>query len=333
MTTTRFRAPRISRRAFLAGGAAAGLAAAFLPLGLAEASQSYQQTALLMGTFVRFDIARRDQAAAAAAGAPPGERGAALEALLTRVDSASPLSVLNSQGSLADAPRELSLLLERSAEIHALTGGSFDPSVLPVLSLLQRGAESGVEPSRAELEEARSLVDFSKVSREGGLRLGAGQSLSLDGVAKGFIAQEMSRELSRMGCPDHIVNAGGDLVASGAPSGRGAWTVGVQSPFGRNELVGRVSVRDRALATSGVYEQSLPWASRSHLVIPRSLETPEAVSASVLARDGATADALATAFSTMPPSAVMDFCARTAEVEALLVLRSGASLHSAGWPA
>ncbi|MDO5536033.1 MAG: FAD:protein FMN transferase [Desulfovibrionaceae bacterium] len=324
----------LSRRAFLAGAAAAGITAA-LPLSPAFAARGgYQQTALLMGTIVRIDIAGAPQSAAEDAAAAAFARARALEGVLTRFDSSAPLGVLNAQGSLADMPGELRDLLNQSGEIYRLTKGSFDPSILPVLQGLQRGGTEGGRLSKAELAELFGLVDYSRVRMDSGVRLESGMALTLDGIAKGRIAQEMSRELDRLGCPNHIVNAGGDIIARGCPERGGVWRIGVRSPFDAGSMETVVPLTDRALATSGVYEQPLKGGGGSHLVVPANFESrPEAVSASVLARDGALADALATAFSVMSPAAAAKACRRMDGVECMLVLRSGAVVKSEGWPA
>lgn len=324
--------PALSRRHFLAALSAFGLTSALAPEVLANAP-GYQQTALLMGTFVRIDVAGCSPAQAEDAVQAAFAKARELEAELTRHDAASPLSVLNSQGSLADVPPALSLMLERSRFVHAMSEGSFDPSILPLLAALQTAAAQGTQPGHAELNALLARVDYRKVQTQGTVRLEEGMSLTLDGIAKGYIAQEMSTVLTQAGCTSHLVNAGGDIVAMGRPDDAPAWRVAIQSPFSRSHARGVVALSNAALATSGVYEQKLAHGSGSHLVIPRTLNRPDAVSASVIAPDGALADALATAFSVLPPAKVMQCCASLHNVEAMLVLADGRIVRSQGWPA
>ena len=252
--------------------------------------------------------------------------------MLTRFDSSSPLGVLNSQGSLEDVPPQLSLMLERSRLVHRLTEGSFEPSILPLLQAMQDASARGEQLHSNNAGELLSRVDYPRVQTGNGVRLGEGMSLTLDGIAKGYIAQEMSRELARMGCPNHLVNAGGDIVASGRPDHARAWNIAIQSPFSRTRVRGSVQLNGGALATPGVYEQRLS-GGRSHLVIPRTLERPDAVSATVWAPDGAMADALATAFCVLPYAKVLQICSSLRDVEAMIVLWDGSLVCSQGWPA
>ena len=321
----------LSRRHFLAAMAAAGLVQATSPL-VAAKTFGYQETALFMGTLVRIDVAGVSEARAEDAVEHAFAKGRELEAVLTRFDSSSPLGVLNSQGSLEDVPPQLSLMLERSRLVHRLTEGSFEPSILPLLQAMQDASARGEQLHSDNAGELLSRVDYTRVQTGNGVRLGEGMSLTLDGIAKGYIAQEMSRELARMGCPNHLVNAGGDIVASGRPDHARAWNIAIQSPFSRTRVRGSVQLHGGALATSGVYEQRLS-GGRSHLVIPRTLERPDAVSATVWAPDGAMADALATAFCVLPYAKVLQICSSLRDVEAMIVLWDGSLVCSQGWPA
>ena len=158
-------------------------------------------------------------------------------------------------------------------------------------------------------------------------------SVTLDGVAKGYIAQAMARVLAQTGLANYMVNAGGDIVASGLSSSGAPWRVAVEDPLRAGAYPCAVSLTDRSLATSGVYEQVLLDGSRSHLVIPASQAMADCVSASVAAPDCALADALATAFAVMEPAKAVQLADAIPGVGCLLLLRSGGSLASRGWSA
>jgi thiamine biosynthesis lipoprotein len=98
-----------------------------------------------------------------------------------------------------------------------------------------------------------------------------------------------------------LVDLGGDLLAFGTNRGQ-AWRVGVQDPFDSQKLLMTLRVEDRAVATSGNYRQPLVIAGKtySHIVDPRTGKpTAEAPSVTVIAKDGLTADAWATALSVL----------------------------------
>jgi thiamine biosynthesis lipoprotein len=98
-----------------------------------------------------------------------------------------------------------------------------------------------------------------------------------------------------------MIEAGGDLVTGDAPPGTTGWRVNVRTATGDTVLV----IRNTAMATSGPSAQWLLGADgrrRSHVIDPATgLGLPSAVEATVLAPDGGTADAIATALTLVPP--------------------------------
>ena len=290
------RATRLNRRSFLAGmGALAGAAVAPVAVFAKTSPETYQQTALFMGTIVRIDVAGAPASLAEDGVAKAFAEGRRLEAVLTCHDASSPLGVLNSQGSLADVPQELGAVMRQAADIHSLSQGRFDPTVLPLLSLLRTAREEGRRVDAKELAERLELVGF--------------------------------------GLASYMVNAGGDIVASGVSSSGAPWRVAVEDPLHAGSYPCAVSLTDRSLATSGVYEQVLLDGSKSHLVIPASQAMADCVSASVVAPDCVLADALATAFAVMEPAKAVQLADAIPGVGCFLLLRSGASLASRGWSA
>lgn len=324
---------RLSRRSFLAGLFSCGVAASCLtPLDVLAVPAVHRETRLFMGTIVSIDMVGVSSQQAQDVAAQAFAEGLRLESLFTRFDSSAPLGVLNAQGSLADVPPELAAVVDAAARIHALSKGAFDPTVLPVLQALER-LDRGESVPEGELSRLYANVDFARVGRGSRLSLPAGMALTLDGIAKGHVAQKMSEALLRHGVANHLVNAGGDIVACGCPEPGRKWRVAVEDPARRGHYPAALWLGNGAVATSGVYEQPLLGGRASHLVIPASRSRNGTVSASVAAPSGYMADALATAFSVMSPRRAIDTAAKVPGVSVCLVQDDGRVFTSAGWPA
>lgn len=325
-------AARCGRRDFLRGlllGGGALVGIGLLPgtvraLALPEAAP-YARTELFMGTFVRVQIAGCGQAQASEAAEHALGLGRRLAALYDRHDGGSPVSVLNTQGSLDGAPAELCSLLEQAAAIHARTP-HFDISVLPLLQWRQAagaGPDATADKALRELVDARAIrVDGSRIRL---LRQGMG--ITLDGIAKGAVVDAISAELLRRGCPNHLVDAGGDIVARGTAGGGRPWTIAVEDPEKRGRYPAVLPLRDQAIATSGNYEQS-----GGHLCDPRSGAVSRLRSCSVVAGRCSLADALATGLSLLPAGHVAAGAAAHAAAS-LAVDGGGRTIFSVDWPA
>lgn len=295
---------RCGRRDFLrglllGGGALAGMSLLPAPVRALVLPETgpYTRTELFMGTFVRVQIAGCGQMQASEAAERALAQGRRLARLYDRHDGASPVSVLNAQGSLEDAPGELRALLEHAAVIHARTP-QFDVSVLP---LLQWRLSAGAQEDATAPREVRELVDTRSIRLDGNrirlLRQGMG--ITLDGIAKGAVVDAISGELLRRGCTDHLVDAGGDIVAHGNAEGGRPWMVAVEDPDKRGRYPAVLPLRDQAIATSGNYEQPV-----GHLCDPCSGTFSRLRSCSVLAARCSLADALATGLSLLPATRV-----------------------------
>ena len=120
-----------------------------------------------------------------------------------------------------------------------------------------------------------------------------GTGIDLSGIGKGFAVDRVGEHLRELGVRDFVFELGGEVIA-----GDGDWPVDVERPVaGRSETARTVTLRNRALATSGNYHQP------GHLIDPhtgKSVQRPPS-SVSVLAADCATADAWATALFVLGP--------------------------------
>ena len=107
--------------------------------------------------------------------------------------------------------------------------------------------------------------------------------------------------IQQLGVRDALVNAGGDLAASGVSADGDAWCVGVRDPNDRDALCDTLMLKDQAVATSGDYETARQLGGQAvhHILDPRTAAPRETRagthSLTIVADDCLTADAAATA--------------------------------------
>ncbi len=259
-----------------------------------------------------------------------------LSAVLNRHDPDTAMARLNREGRLHPAPPELRAVLERAEHWHRVSGGAFDPTVAPLLALYERSAREGRGvPAAFEIDEARARTGFHRVrlgSGEG-VTLAPGTSLTLDGIAKGYVVDRTVDAMVAEGAHRVLVDAGGDLGSGGDGSVRDPWAVGVQDPRRLGGSVGTVRLRGDAVATSGDYLRSFTEdRSHHHILDPRTGRSPEVVaSATVQAATAMDADALSTALMVLGPGEGLALVAGSPGAEALVVDKDGRRHASPGW--
>jgi FAD:protein FMN transferase len=330
----------ITRRDALRITAVAGVSAAFgTPLALSivrdAALHRVSETRTRMGTVVTLTIVHPEEGAAhAMIGAAFAEMDR-LEGILSRHRAETPITALNTRGHVDAPPPELVTVLTEARHVSVATGGAFDVTIAPLLGLYESSFRArGAPPTDAEIDRARDLVDFRGVdiSHDRIALARPRMSITLDGIAKGFIVDRTTDVLLQHGADRVLVNAGGDMSALDL-SGDQPWTVGIQNPDDERRTVSLVRLEGRSIATSGDYMRSFTNdRTHHHIIDPRSGRSPvELASVSVIEGRAILADAWSTALLVLGPDEGMAVLGRAPGPEALFVGKNGMIKETPGF--
>ncbi|MEM7559228.1 MAG: DUF2271 domain-containing protein [Planctomycetota bacterium] len=262
-----------------------------------------------------------------------------LTKILSGYDADSEWSkLLGEQGSteVLSVSRELRNVLEQGEQIRQQTAGAFDFRAGALSKLWNSAAKENRIPTAMERAAVTSrLANAPYELTEAGLRWNTELNLSTDGLAKGYVIDQVAQRLIEMktvtGC---CVNIGGDLKVLGDAKA----SVSIENPFrpmeGAAPLLG-IRSEGVAVSTSGNYRRIITVAGRrfSHILDPRSgMPVDHVVSATVVAPTASASDALATAFSVMPVADSLALAEQLDKTECFLVLAGGETRSSMGWP-
>ncbi len=278
---------------------------------MAAAEQRFARSEQHMGTTVQVLLYAKSAEQARHAMDAAFDRVENLETLLSDYRAGSEVNRLSkSSGERPPGPAmavsdDLWTVLQFGVKVAQQSRGAFDVTAGPLTRLWRRSRQLGSLPTSQRLVKTRKSVGFDKLRLHPETRsvslLAPHMHIDLGGIAKGYILDQMMRVLENSGIERALINGGGDVVAGGPPPGQGGWTVAVPSaePEG-----GRAAVQlvDAALATSGnTYRYvEIDGVRYSHIVDPASgLGLTHGLVVSVYARDGMTADALASAVSVL----------------------------------
>jgi thiamine biosynthesis lipoprotein len=151
-------------------------------------------------------------------------------------------------------------------------------------------AELTLDTAGDEFIEVMSLAEkFSTVSGGVFTLHDADERWDLNGIVKGWAADQAAGVLRSHGIHNFCLNAGGDVIAAGHPEPGRPWNVGVRSPGSPESMIAVVALTDMSIATSGSYERG------RHIVDGRTrLLAHGLTSVSVISADLTVADVLAT---------------------------------------
>ncbi len=238
-------------------------------------------------------------------------RIAELDRTLSDYDEQSELSRLS---RTAPTPQrvgvsdDLLAVLSSAQRLSVLSHGAFDVTVGPLTRLWRRARRQGELPTQARLQEALAAVGYQSLvvdaQEHTAQLLKPHMRLDVGGIAKGYALDQALRELQRLGIDRAIVNASGDMAASGPPPDKPGWLVGIAplQPSAPPSVFGYLT--HQAIATSGDAFQYVEIAGvrYSHIVDPQTgLGLTQRSSVSILAPNGTDADGLASAVSVLGP--------------------------------
>ena len=237
-----------------------------------------------------------------------------VDSVLTSVDfSLSPfnprsiITAINENRS-TQTNEQFRQVFQLASNVYDATKGAFDITVAPIVNAWGFGFRQGITPDSLQIDSLMQFVGFEKVQLRADTITKADPRLMLDcsAIAKGFGVDAVAQYMEAQGVTDYMIEIGGEIRLSGYnPQGQ-IWHIGVSKPVADTlstdkELEQILEVSDIAIATSGNYRNFRLQADGQtvgHTIDPRT-GTPvqrTILSATVLAKDCATADAYATAF-------------------------------------
>ena len=241
-------------------------------------------------------------------------------------------------------PQEIIDILVFAKNACSLTDGNVNVAMGSVLKLWHDAREFSTEypekaylPDTAELQAAAkhcSMEDVIVDEQQGTVFL-ADPALFIDlgAVAKGYAVERVAEMIESRGWNSVIINAGGNVRAIGAKEDGENWTVGVTNPNTElsEEYVGKVSVQNRAVVTSGGYQRYFTVDGRRyHHIINKTSLMPEDrfLSVTIIADDSGYADALSTAVFNMDFEEGRTLVERLENVGAMWIMEDGSQICS-----
>ena len=230
--------------------------------------------------------------------------------------------------------------LRESCALAKTSGGAVDLTIGPAVDAWGFRGGPAREPSAADLKALAQRVDYRAIElHEPDLvRLErAGMRLDPGAIGKGFAVDRAIGKLIEFGVHKALVNFSGTIYALGFPPGREAWSVAIRDHARPDRILGQVSLKDAAIASSGGYEKFVEIDGRrlGHILSPTTLRPVDGVlGATVRARSATLADGWSTALTVLGVEGLRDLDGQNAadQLSGLIVTTDGVLNHSLNWP-
>ncbi len=254
-----------------------------------------------------------------------------VDASMSNWDEDSTISRINREapgGPVRVDDPDVYRVLKLAREYARLTVGGFDPTVGPLMRAWGFRPHEPRVPSEPEIQAALEHVGWRKfelLPEHRSVRyLDDRIEIDLGGIAKGYALDVALRNFALAGAVGGLLDLGGNLAVWGAPPGAELWTVGIRDPDDAAGVLAELDLRDRAVATSGNYENAFRDGDDTygHLMDPRTGRpaSSDVLAATAIADSGAQADAYATAFFVGGSLGIEPMLRDNARLEAVLLV-------------
>ncbi|MES2123498.1 MAG: DUF2271 domain-containing protein [Gemmatimonadota bacterium] len=262
--------------------------------------------------------------------------------LISTWDPSSEVSRLQREGRLDSASSELRRVLELYATWTARTGGAYSARVGGLVRMWKEAERTGIEPDGATLARAVEALRepaWAIDDRSGAVRLMSRAPFDLNSLGKGFILDLAVKAVQQTttGVRGGLINIGGDIRSWGVATSGAPWRIAIANPLRSADNapgIATLGLGTAAVSTSGGYARGFEVGGKhySHIIDARTgRPAGEVIGATVIARDNATANALATSLSMLGVADGLALVATQPGAECLLVTASGDVIRSPGF--
>jgi thiamine biosynthesis lipoprotein ApbE len=212
-----------------------------------------------------------------------------LRAILSTYDPVSEINRVKAGAAIESS--ELAELLSTYQTWSDRTGGVLSVNMAEIIRVWKTASATDTLPRDEAIREA----------------LSAAKAWNVDALGKGFII-DRAVEIAQRYAPAGMLNVGGDIRVWGDTD----WLIGIADPRNPSDnapILGQFTLRNAAVATSGGYARyfNISGTRLSHIIDPRSgWPVADVTSATIIADDCVTANAISTASSVLGASESLD---------------------------
>ncbi|MDH5474356.1 MAG: FAD:protein FMN transferase [Cyclobacteriaceae bacterium] len=221
-------------------------------------------------------------------------------------------------------------VVSKSAEISSLTSGAFDPTVMPLVNAWGFGPEERVTMDSSYIDSLKFFIGFDKMIKFDNnkvWKLDNRATLDFSAIAKGYGVDVVTEFITHQGIINLFVEIGGEVNARGRNlKTDNPWRIAIihpESDMLQPTFIAQLAPGNKGIATSAnnFNYRIIDGVKYSHTISPYSgYPIKQAIlSATVVADDCMTADALATSFMVMGHEKAIELVNRQNNVGAFLI--------------
>lgn len=254
---------------------------------------------------------------------------AAIDTSMSVYNPASVITAFNESEKGAAIDPMLAHLVGLSLAVTTETNAAFDITVGPLAKAWGFHAKRGEIPTAAQVAGMIANIGSDKIWLSGNFLGKTNPQVMIDvnAIAQGYTVDVIGEFFERNGVADYMVEVGGEVRTYGMNPRGNLWVIGIEKPI-EDAIPGelnqvKIAFTGKSLATSGNYRKfyERDGVKYSHTIDPKTgyPVIHSLLSATVVDKTGARADALATAFMVMGLEPAKEWLRQHPDVEAYLI--------------
>ncbi len=241
------------------------------------------------------------------------------KASMSIFDPNSLLSAIN-RNEQDGADKHIIYNIALAKKLSQISNGAYDITIKPLTDAWGFGREKG-ERREPNIDSLLAFIGHDKLNIEGKrvIKQDPRIQIDLNSIAKGYVVDMVAERLESLGIVDYMINIGGELRCKGKNPRDAKWTIGIETPYDGNMAMDSfekiISIDNVAVATSGNYRRfyiNEEGQKIVHTIDPRTgySVVSTLLSATVVAKECALADAAATMFMALGSDEALEVAKR-----------------------
>lgn len=304
----------------------------FIARNAGDEIKTVKRTQILLGTVVEIQIRNTDEKKADKAITKAFAEIRRIDDLFTTYNDVSPVwKINNSDDSIYIVDEEIYNLMLMCDSLWRISDGGFDVAIESLIQVWGFDSETPDVPGSYEIVSALKQSGWNNIQllNENKFHRKEKAGLNFGAIAKGYAVDKAIEVLQNEGISEAFVNAGGEIKTIGSD-----WIVGVQHPRNMKEIVCRIKLNGISVATSGDYENYFEkdGVRYHHILNPNTGYPGKGIqSVTVIHKDNAFADGLATAVFVMGKVKGLELIESLSDTESMIINDEGKIFYSSGF--
>ena len=224
---------------------------------------------------------------------------------------------------------------------HSLASNSYLNIALgPLVQTWRIGFEDAKVPTSEEIKQAlaKTNPNFIELNKEKSsvFLKQTGMKIDLGALAKGYIADKISTFLKEHGVTSALINLGGNILTIGLNEVNNRfWRIGIQNPkLPRGNNLALLSLQDKSVVTSGIYERKLQTKDRVyHHIFDQHTGYPidnQLASLTIVSDRSVDGEIWTTRLFGMAPASILEKVEKENDIEAFIITEDNQFFYSSG---